>query len=272
MILVHGTVLLVGLSLTQNKFSPEQLFIERLYPIFLAVILLFWTKKTRHGIYKRITEAIKLNKQNLKSFIKYILISFFILYSIFYLSILFGYANFISYGFYNFEIYNIAKIYILVGLLGNLFVAIGEEIVFRGFLFNYIKGISRSEYFSLLFTSLVFSFHIYPDFLNNIIVFLGGLAMGYSYIKFKNLYIAIGIHFAYGFFNLSIASEFSGGQEFPYLMKFDYPMIADGVGAWVDLFIIVGMLAILVFLFFHNVPTKEKTQKLSDLKMEAMES
>jgi len=255
LLVIQGFIALIAFVFTKNINSANQLFLEHLSPIFASSIIIFWAKKRNPGIFNRILNSINFDKKNIKLFIIYTLLSLFILYLSFSISILLGYSNFVYFGYNKFPVYKIFYKFFLVGLLSNLFVATGEEIIFRGFLLNYIIGISRNKLFGLLFTSFIFSLHHYPDLLNNVIAFLGGLAMGYAYLKFETLYIPIGIHFAYNIFNASIASETLNGPQLPYLVKINYPMILNGFGAWVDLFIIASFLILLTILWIKKVPT-----------------
>lgn len=272
MLIVHSLVALLAFVITQSTSSPEQLFIERLYPLLAAAVLIAWTRKKRKGIYNRIIDATKYSKNNILNFAKYALLSAFILYTAFIISIWGGYSKFVHSGLVDFSQYAILKQYILVWLIGNLFVVIGEEIIFRGFLLNYIIGISRSQIFGLFFTSFVFSLHYYPDFLNNVIAFLAGLSTAYAYLKFRTLYIPMGIHFAYNVFNASIASESSRGPQLPYLVKMDYSMIREGLGAWVDLFIIAGFVVIILALLLTNTSSTGYKALKDELSLSMMRS
>jgi len=252
LMLAYIIAISIGGIISPDVSGPVYLLVKRFYPLLAAMILLLWAKKKSPGIYKRIHSALSLTTVNGKKFIIFLGISLAILYTSFLVSMLLGYSKFKHFGNTIYSSHSIIEYYLLVWLLGNLCVAIGEEIIFRGFLINYITVISRSWIISLLIVSLVFSTHYYPDLLNNLIAFIAGLATGYAYLKFESLYPSIGIHLAFNIFNATIASEASHGPQLPYLMKFDYPMITSGFGAYVDLFIIIGMAMILVILYLSE--------------------
>jgi len=249
---IDAVFVMLGMIISGNPASPVKFFIERFYPLIAAIILMLWSKRKRPGIYKSINSALSLNKVSRKKFFTYFGTSLAILFSSFLLSVLMGYSIFKHLGNTIYSNSTIIEFYISVWLCGNVLVAIGEEIIFRGFLINYITGISKSRLYSLLFVSLVFSTHHYPDFLNYAIAFLAGLATGYAYLKYKSLYPSIGIHLAYNIFNATIASESTNGPQLPYLIKFKYLRIAEGIGDYAELFIILGMLMILTFLYLYN--------------------
>lgn len=248
-VIVQSSMGLIGVTLTGNPTSSVNLFLERSSMIIVAALLTIWAEKKREKLYNIILRAIPIEKDKLFVLGKTILLVLGILYAVFIASGLLDQYEFVHSGTEEYPVIIILNQLILVGILGNILVAIGEEIIFRGFLLNYIANISSSKLFALLFTSFVFSLHPYQDFLNYAIAFAAGFIMGYAYLKFKTLYIPIGIHFAYNFFNFTIASAPGRGPQLPYLVKFDYLMIQDGFGAWIDLSIIFGFLLILLILW-----------------------
>lgn len=263
MLFIHLTLMGIALVIFRDPSSIEQIFLERFYPLTAATIIIFWTRKKRKKIFNKIRDALKFNKGNIRYFLKYTALSLVVFISLFCIAGFFGYQRFIHFGTMQYSELDILKRYILIGFAGNFFVAIGEEIIFRGFLQNSLIELSKSKWFGLLFTSFVFALHLYPDFLNNVIAFFGGLAMGFAYLKLKTLYIPIAIHMSYNIFNGLIASESSRGPQIPYLIKFEYPMIVEGFGAWIDLFILLGFIVILVYLVLIKVPHPTKKMSMS---------
>lgn len=257
MIVIQSLWALIGIAVSQDPASAEQLFFERFYPITAACILVLWAKKKKEKLYSEILQAVNFRKKNIYSLFKVGGITLTILYFLFGVSGLLGQYEFIHFGVKEYSFFTIVKQTLLVGIIGNVLVAVGEEIIFRGFLLNYIINISKSKLFGLIFTSFVFSLHPYTDFLNYVIAFVAGLIMGYAYLKFKSLYIPVGIHFAYNLFNFTVASAPGRGPQLPYLVKFDYLRILDGFGAWIDLSIILGLLLIFFFLWVEKVPREK---------------
>lgn len=264
MILVQACFALIGFSLTQDPSSSIQLLIEGISPVIAAFLLLVWGREYKSKLYNTLINALKIEQNTFRLVTITILVVLVILYLLFGLSGLLNLTKFIHFGNVEYSTTTIIKQTLLVGILGNIFIAIGEEIIFRGFLLNYIYDISKSKLFALLFTAIVFSLHPYHDLLNYVIAFLAGLILGYSYFKFKTLYVPMVIHFAYNIFNFSIASHPGHGPQLPYLIKFDYSMIKNGLGAWVDLFIIAGF--VIIFLFLLYMPS---TGSLKDLNFRA---
>lgn len=248
-VIVQGGWTLLGFILTQDPASAEQLFLERMYPITAAIIFIFWAKEKYYELYAEILSGIKLTKQQVFIFAKITVLSLTLLYGTFLISGLFQQYEFIHFGTEEFPFLTILKQFLLVGFIGNLIAVIGEEIMFRGFFMSYIIKMSKNKLFGLIFSSFVFCLHPYLDFLNFVIAFCAGIVIGYAYLKFKTLYIPIGIHFAYNLFNFTIASEPGRGPQLPYIIKFEYSMIFERLGAWVDLFIILGFLLIFIVLW-----------------------
>jgi membrane protease YdiL (CAAX protease family) len=75
--------------------------------------------------------------------------------------------------------------------------AIGEEILFRGFIYaqlKYILGNLKPLVF-ILISSLLFAFpHFYQGFTGILLTFLIGIGFGYIYWKYQNIWINIIVH------------------------------------------------------------------------------
>jgi len=74
--------------------------------------------------------------------------------------------------------------------------AIGEELLFRGFAFSQLKRVFGEKKIVLVILSAVlFSLpHLYQGISGLVMTFLFGLAFGFIYLKFKNIWINIIIH------------------------------------------------------------------------------
>lgn len=86
------------------------------------------------------------------------------------------------------------------GLAANLLVmaliaAVGEELIFRGVLQNFVREVSGHRHFAVIFVALVFS-AIHGQFYGFIARFVLGLVLGYAYLFTGNLWVSILIHFA----------------------------------------------------------------------------
>ncbi len=95
---------------------------------------------------------------------------------------------------------------------GNIFtiilifaaLAIGEEIIFRSFFINGLRIWLKSTTFILIisafFFSLVHWFNEGSTVLSALSTFLGGLMYAYAFIKTDKLWLPIGLHFSWNFF------------------------------------------------------------------------
>ena len=74
--------------------------------------------------------------------------------------------------------------------------AIGEELLFRGFAFSQFRKIFGEKKILLVFLSaIMFSLpHLYQGISGLVMTFLFGLAFGFLYIKFNNIWINIIVH------------------------------------------------------------------------------
>lgn len=95
----------------------------------------------------------------------------------------------------NFQILTVA-----LHLLG---LVIFEEIVSRSFFINGLKLFIKSEYLIILITAIFFSFaHLLNNgatFISSISTVIGGIMYAYAFIKTKNIWLPIGLHFSWNF-------------------------------------------------------------------------
>ena len=111
----------------------------------------------------------------------------------------------------------------LVIALGLMFiVAIGEELVFRGYLLGNMMQSSSKEA-ALVFSALVFAIlhSLNPNFnLTAFInIFLAGLLLGTNYIFTRNLWFGILLHFSWNFFQGSVLGFPVSGLQLPSLLQ-----------------------------------------------------
>lgn len=82
--------------------------------------------------------------------------------------------------------------------------AIGEELIFRSFFFNGLKEFTKSIPFILIISSLFFSlvhwFNEGSTVLSSFSAFMGGIMYGYAFIRTEKLWLPIGLHFSWNFF------------------------------------------------------------------------
>lgn len=74
--------------------------------------------------------------------------------------------------------------------------AVGEELLFRGFAFSQLKRwFGKNQVVLVLLSAVMFSLpHLYQGISGLVMTFLFGLAFGFIYLKFKNIWINIIIH------------------------------------------------------------------------------
>jgi len=89
------------------------------------------------------------------------------------------------------------------GLGLMLLVAAGEEIVFRGYVLPNLMG-SFNQWVALGGSALIFAaFHASNPGINVLAIInilLGGLLLGINYLYTRNIWFAVGLHFAWNFF------------------------------------------------------------------------
>ncbi|MBK1812130.1 CPBP family intramembrane metalloprotease [Clostridium sp. YIM B02505] len=143
-----------------------------------------------------------------------------------------------------------------------LFAAVCEEVFFRGVLLNYL-GRYKGKMFGLLASSLIFMiFHCtrYNSLYQLSSVLLGGIALGYLYMKTKSLYMSIGLHFATDFFmNLVGPKSQPSVFTFEISSKFDLDYLTQ------SLFILVSVAyLLLLFILFYFLKTKSMPKTLQN--------
>lgn len=188
-----------------------------------------------------------------KLFIQPFIATIFILVTFFFISYLSNFSVFKVWGFESFTYSDYINRILIVWLLGNIISSISEEILFRGLILNYVFNKSKNLFLSILFSAFIFSIgHLhYQSFLNFSRAFVGGIVLGYYYITYKSIIGAISIHFAYNLFIHLLASDPGRGPVVPYLAEFDFTNISPFIGDWIEVFIIMALLTIL--LLFHFI-------------------
>ena len=99
-----------------------------------------------------------------------------------------------------------------------VFVALGEEIIFRGFVLQeFLENLNREA--AVVFSALVFALihagtsnFSWLPFIN---IFLAGLLLGLAYIRFNGIWVPVGLHFGWNFVQGPILGFQVSGNEFP---------------------------------------------------------
>jgi len=219
-----------------------------------GLLIIFYLRRKQKKIYNSFIKAVKFDSKELKLFLVITNFTLLFLYLTFAIAGIFDFYTFVHFGTNVFEINQIVKHTMFFGMATFVLGPIGEEILFRGYLLNYLNIFVNKRFNAILISSALFAIgHLhYQDYLNFVIAFSSGIVMGYGYLKFNSILIPIAVHSSYNIFNFTIASDPGRGPQVPYLVKFDYVRIADKIGAWVDLFIIVGFIFTFIYLFKKN--------------------
>jgi len=201
-------------------------------------------------IYLKFINTYFVWKNDSKFFIEGFFICFFIifLFSIFaYLLKILQY-EFISLS--ELSINNVWKSLLFVIIINNIFVAVGEEIVFRGFILTFLITYLKNWKLSIIISAIVFSLgHIhYNALLPFITALFGGLVLGYCFYKSNSLFFPVGIHFGWNFANSIFAlndAELAGYEWFVKRLNFGYFF---NLGKTVELFELFSILIIFLIL------------------------
>ena len=106
-----------------------------------------------------------------------------------------------------------------------IFVAISEELFFRGYILNNLL-VSFNKYISLIISSLLFSLMhaANPSFslISFIGLFIAGLFFGLSYIFTRSLWFPIALHFSWNFFQGSIFGFNVSGNKKKSIIEIGY--------------------------------------------------
>jgi membrane protease YdiL (CAAX protease family) len=114
-----------------------------------------------------------------------------------------------------------ANIFLIILMFAAL--AIGEEFIFRSFFINglriYIKSTSFILIISAIFFSLVHWFNKGSTVLSALSAFIGGFMYAYAFVKTDKLWLPIGLHFSWNFFQSFVYGFPVSGYVFEGIFK-----------------------------------------------------
>lgn len=114
------------------------------------------------------------------------------------------------------------SIHLLVDLVLLLLVAIGEELFYRGYCFNILKQ-TRKRWLPLVASSILFalvhSWNPNIHLLGVINIFLAGLVLALLYIETNNLWMPIGYHLTWNYFQGSVFGFNVSGIKFTSVLE-----------------------------------------------------
>jgi membrane protease YdiL (CAAX protease family) len=115
--------------------------------------------------------------------------------------------------------------YMLASLIMMLMVAVGEEIIMRGYILRNLMSI-MNKYAALLLSALLFStLHVFNDsfdWFSFIQITLAGILLGISYVYNKKLWFPVALHFSWNFFQGPIFGFNVSGEEVYSLVQQQY--------------------------------------------------
>jgi membrane protease YdiL (CAAX protease family) len=137
--------------------------------------------------------------------------------------------------------------YMAIGLPLTLLFAIKEEIVFRGFMLNYLERKSGRP-MAILISSLVFSlYHLGIkdfDFFAFLSILIVGFILGFAYYKKRNIWFPVGIHFGWNYFLFFIYGVDGDIETMPLLLG-----NILSVSVWIDWFELVFLTIVCVVFY-----------------------
>ncbi|MFA9397844.1 MAG: lysostaphin resistance A-like protein [Clostridiaceae bacterium] len=185
----------------------------------IIVVLLFLKGKFKNRI---ISLSLDVKNNSLKLFLQGGFCGFIGIIFIVLIGVLIGVTKFEGFGIYSFG----HGVYMLfLSLITFIFVGFGEEIFFRGYIFNRLKE-SGGYIWSIIMSSLIFMiFHIgtYSKLLDFIDVFLAGIILVSIYIITDSLWMPIGFHFVWDFTQSFIVRIEDIPMSFSTVLNFKVP-------------------------------------------------
>lgn len=216
---LYCTINKLNFSLMSKSFyfTSINIIIGNAMRIFVVLFLLKGSLKDK--LYEL---KLSLSNANSKLFIIGIILGFTGIFIITVLGIGSGITKFNSISSY---VVSIFVTNMLLSLILFLFVGVGEEIMFRGYIVNELLK-SGSKFWVLTISSLIFMLaHVgtYFCFLDFVDVFLAGVLLGYLYITFDSLWLPIGFHFMWDFTQSFIINIEGGRYSSIAILKFKIP-------------------------------------------------
>lgn len=159
---------------------------------------------------------------------------------------------------------DIGEMVILFGLF--ILVSVGEEVLIRGYV---LKNFMRSfnKFVALILSSVLFSimhgFNSHFDFIAFVNLFLVGLVLGISYIYSKNLWLPIGMHLSWNFFQSLVGFNVSGIDKYSlFIISMDEPNRINGGLFGLEGSYFVTFASIMTLFLLANYFSKKENKKL----------
>lgn len=152
---------------------------------------------------------------------------------------------------------------LIIQLIIFIFVGINEELFCRGYCMTVLKQIN-TLWAPIVISSVIFalmhSFNSGISLLAYVNLFLFGITMGYLFIKTKNIWMGIGYHITWNYFQGNIFGFLVSGNvtDSVYTVKTVDPNIINGSGFGPEGGLVVTILLIIsIYLIYRFLPSRK---------------
>lgn len=205
--LVGAFLLGIDLSSDSVQQTSEQHFVITLFGLIGTFTVLIWFMKT---VDRELFINLGFYFKNLwKDLAMGVLLGFLIMAS--------GYLTLVYFGLIVFEAIVFEGYELLLTFLVFLFVAVSEEMLFRGYILRNLAT-SSNRSLALVLSSLLFAFFHSANpnltWISYTNLFLAGILLGLLYLITKNLWFPIGLHLGWNFFQTFFGFKVSGIEAY----------------------------------------------------------
>jgi uncharacterized protein len=181
--------------------SPQSLWLNEIIAILAVTPAVFLARRflDRRSV---VSLGLKLNGQTILDLLAGIIITFVMMGIIFGLEVMAGWLRFESFAWESESVGSVA-ISIVGSFLLFILVAWHEELLFRGYrLQNITEGLNPiwGVVISSLWFGAVHSFNPHATVISSAGIFLAGLFLAYGYLRTGQLWLSIGLHIGWNFF------------------------------------------------------------------------
>ncbi|SMO51456.1 CPBP family intramembrane glutamic endopeptidase [Fodinibius sediminis] len=247
-----------------NNFSAITIIgrvIERTGFLIIFLTTLLTIKEIYHNFNGYLPSADLYWRERIYIFSKTALITFLCLTVTYLVAILSGlvkidfYSDHLFISDFSSSLYS----FFFLGIIGHFFVAIGEEMVYRGLIFRYLLQKAENTQVAIVISSLIFSlFHFhYTEPLSFVLAFLGGYLFALIYFLSGTLLYSISIHWT---FNLFMHVFTPGHKDYQVnYLNLEIPVI-PGWGTYFDLVKIGAIIMAIIAISVLKVQGFQKTK------------
>lgn len=145
---------------------------------------------------------------------------------------------------------------LLFSCLGFFAIAYSNELIFRGYLMNKLM-MRYSPICALLWSSIIFAvFHLGNDNMS-IMGFIGlvfaGALLGALFLYSKNLWLSIGLHFGWNFFQTHLGFNVSGLDSYSIVVtRFEHANLLNGGEFGLEGSYLLSLIQFIILAFFYQ--------------------